>query len=87
MWITNADFNKLTRAIMLWDESNAIAMLSHNKKVIVDDACRTLESLTEKKAKDNKRVAQYIAGKRAVDPTYAGNKPKPKMKDIETVEE
>lgn len=83
MFITNEDFESIcnladkSRSVLYEDQSGEnLARLA----TALADADITIRRLVEKKEKDNKRKAEYIAEKRKINPRYGGND-KRKYKD------
>ena len=67
MNITNNEFNTIEAAVLLHKADG----LTDEEAMIVTSARDVLSRLKEKKEKDNKRIAGYIADKRKVNKNYA----------------
>lgn len=71
MNITNKEFEAIEKALELLPHGNTFIGLSEETQNIILNADKVMLNLMEKKKKDNKRTAKYIAKKRETNPNYA----------------
>lgn len=74
MWITNNDYEKISKAMELLPHGDTFDSLTEEEKQIIVDVDVIMVNLFKKKKADNERVAKYVAKKRKEDKNYARSK-------------
>lgn len=74
MFITNADYQAIEKALMLLPHDDDFSVLSQEDQETIITADKVMLQLYQKKKSDNRRTAAYIAEKRKVNKFYARSK-------------
>lgn len=71
MNITNKEFDAIKKALDLLPKCAGFDALRKESQDIIINADVVMMNLLKKRERDNKRTAEYIAGKRKVNKNYA----------------